>query len=425
MFYGNKTDMIISQEIEKERALSEVTNFIAQEIYKLAVMEYYPERYSEIKDLSNKIWDKFRSLRDQGIDDLIDNLSSEIIDHTVLQVDEHNFDIIIKEMIDDEGKCVLALIGSPDTEIVANYDYLEHESELKKNAFKVAKEIFLEYRGFNCNIRHKYPPHILSFNFDYEEALEYYYGLNFLSKKQGNTITTISPPYFSIKPYSTKSISRIKVITEKIEISNQALSKNLPTNIELGTNEIDLLKCYISLNIAKQLNPSNSIEYSHKLRCELDTSNPLSEKEIDKFFSFLRSEIASIQRKNKQCKLLMAENQKDLIDAHKILEIKSDNWEKIEKLHKAELPNLETASHAKNYLLGLILANEHYNKKNSKLLNGKGDGLNISDRADFVSQKLAKSHGEKGFTSCMIKKGYKSIRTAINNHIKDFEYSSN
>lgn len=137
-----KTDMLISQETQKEHALSEITNFIAQEIYRIAVMEHYPDDYYSIQNLSNNVWDKFQSLRDQGIDNLIDNLTSEIINHIVFQRDEDNFDINIKEMIDDEGECLLALVGSPDTEIVANYDYLKHENELKKNVFQIAKELF-------------------------------------------------------------------------------------------------------------------------------------------------------------------------------------------------------------------------------------------------------------------------------------------
>ena len=420
-----KTDMLISQDIQKEHALSEITNFIAQEIYRLAVMEHYPENYSKIKGLSKKIWDKFLNLRDQGIDNLIDNLSSEILDNIVFQIDEDNFDINIKKIIDDEGKCVLALVGSPDTKIVTNYDYLEHENELKKNAFKTAKEIFLEYRGFNCNIPHKYPPYILSFTFDYRDALEHYDGLSFLQKKQGNKISIMSPPYFSIRPYSTENISRIKVITEEIEIPNQALSKNLDTVIELDTNTQDLLESYIDLDIYRSLNNCNSVTYISKLRCELDTSKPLSDKEIDKFFSHLRSEIVSIQHKNRQYRLLTAENQQELIDAYQIPQLKCDNWEKIEKLHKIELPDLNTSYHAKNYLLGLVLAHEHYmNKKKCKLSGKRDDGLKLSDRADFLSQELAKKHGRKGFTASMINKGYKLVRKAINNHINDFKQSS-
>lgn len=421
-----KTDMLISQETQKEHALSEITNFIAQEIYRIAVMEHYPDDYYSIQNLSNNVWDKFQSLRDQGIDNLIDNLTSEIINHIVFQRDEDNFDINIKEMIDDEGECLLALVGSPDTEIVANYDYLKHENELKKNVFQIAKELFLEHRNFSCNIPHKYPPHILSCTFDYKLALEHYHGLFFLPMEKGNTITFTSAPYFSLRPYSTKNISRFKVIIEKVEISNQALSKKLQTVIEeVDCTEPDLLESYVSLDFAKRLNPYNSINYAKKLRCELDTSNPLSEKEIDKFFSQLRAEIVSIQYKNKQCKLLMAESKEELISAYRIPELKSNDWVQIEKLHKVEMPNLETPSHAKNYLLGLILAHRDYINKKNRKLNGKGgDGLNLSDRADFLSQELAKNHGEKGFTASMINKGYKLVRKAINSHINDFKQFS-
>ena len=80
------------REREESNALSDVTNFISQEIYKLAVIKQYPNEYSEIFNLARNITKELTHLFDQGCDPELEALRDTLVDLIVHGATKSDFE---------------------------------------------------------------------------------------------------------------------------------------------------------------------------------------------------------------------------------------------------------------------------------------------------------------------------------------------
>lgn len=393
------------QKNEKEFALSAVTNFIAQEIYRLSVMKNDPSDYSSIVNLSFEIQDKFVCLREKLHNNLVEELIDKCIDLIVFQADEYTFDYKIDSILDE----------------------IELVDDVRNDVITTTKCIFTEFANFSSQIIHKYPPSILRYEFDYEDSLNYYYGLEFIMKfdveRQVNI--SIQPPYFHVLPYENGIITLKDIDTSIHQIPKEAISLKLnkQEKITIDSENHKLVNSYCDLFVAKSMNNNDSVNFHDKLRFEIDLSTPITKTALEKFITHLRSEVANLQNNNRNSKLLMAKNEHELLAASNIPNIEQDNFLKLINMHTVDIPNLKTSSQAKNYLLGLIMVQEMFvnGKGRNKIWKKKTDKITIETRADLLSEKLARIHRNEGFAPGMVKKGYKLVRSAMNELHHEFE----
>jgi hypothetical protein len=417
------------REREECNALSDVTNFIAQEIYKLAVIKQYPNEYSEIFNLARNITKELTDLFDQGFNPELEALRDALIDLIVHGATKSDFEGYVSSVLQIENINKLEF-GSitPNLESTDNsgepFDYEKHEHEIKVAAFGVAKQIFFKNRGFKTTIPHKYPPSVIGYRYDYHEALEYYYGLYYHSQVGGNTTTFYHAPYDSFRPYAGRIVDQSKCIEREFLVPDTALSKKE----SLIYSNSEAIQPMCSLDLLRGEEPKESVIKTTEIRFRLDLSEPLSNDELDRALARLRSVISSAQYSNSVASMLLAENETELIKAYNMPSLKHVEHTEFKRLHKVSLPELNSPHQAKAYLCGLIVLFEHYVRVNSSSDSlsfswGKNeDGLSTLLRFGAVSIELSKVHGEEGFSAGSVEKGYKLVKEVFNSHIREFQF---
>ncbi|WP_201508317.1 hypothetical protein [Psychrobacter alimentarius] len=411
-------------------ALSEVTNFIAQEIYKLAVLKKYPKEYNKIFNLSQSIIKELTHLFGESILDL-ETLKATLVDlivHGATDSDfERNVSSILK--IDNINKLELDsfIDNSENTDNSDKpFDYEKHEHEVKVTAFNVTKQIFFKNKGFKTTITHKYPPSIIGYKYDYHEALEYYYGLYYHSQidNKTNTMTFYHPPYRSFRPYIDRIIDQSKCIEQEFQVPTTALSRKEA----LTCSSSELLQSSCAMTLWRGQQPKESVIKTTEIRFRLDLSEPISNKELDRALAHLRSVISYAQYHNAGASMLLAETETELIQAYNIASLKCVEHTEFKRLHKVSIPKLDSPHQAKTYLCGLIVLFEHYVrvKSSSDSISfswvKNEDGLTTLSRFSAVSIELSKTHGEEGFSAGSVEKGYKLVKAVFEKHISDFQF---
>lgn len=419
------------REREECDALSDVTNFIAQEIYKLAVIKQYPNEYSGIFNLARNITKELTHLFDQGFDPELEALRDALVDLIVHGATKSDFEgyvssvLRIKNINQLEFGSVTHNLESTDNSDEP-FDYEKHEHEIKEAAFGVAKQIFFKNRGFKTTIPHKYPPSVIGYRYDYHEAFEYYYGLYYHSQvdSKTNTTTFYHAPYESFRPYADRIIDQSKCIEREFQVPDTALSKKE----SLTYSNSEALQPLCSMDLLRGEQPKESVIKTTEIRFRLDLSEPLSNEELDRALARLRSAISSAQYRNSVASMLLAESEAELIQAYNIPSLKHVEHTEFKRLHKVSLPELNSPHQAKAYLCGLIVLFEHYVRVNSSSDSlsfswGKNeDGLSTLLRFGAVSIDLSKVHGEEGFSAGSVEKGYKLVKAVFNSHIREFQF---
>lgn len=411
----------VDKEIEKCNALSDVTNFIAQEIYKLAVIKQFPDEYSEIFNLAQDITREFTDLFGNGIDTDLRALKDTVVDLIVCGATEPEFEDYVSRIL------LIENINPSETDNSdESFDYEKDEYEIKMAAVEVAKQIFSKNRSFKTTITHKYPPRVIGYRYDYREALAYYYGLCYHSQfdSKTDTITFHQAPYESFRPYADKIVAQSKCIEQEFQIPDTALSNKK----SLTYSSYEALQPLISMSILRGEQPKKSVIKTTEVRFRLDLTEPLSNEELDRVLARLRSVISFAQFGNSNASMLLAESEAELIQAYNIPSLTHTEHTEFKRLHKVQLPELNSPHHAKAYLCGLIVLFEHYVQVNSSpdslsfSWRKNEDGRTTLSRYDAVSIDLSKEHGEEGFSAGTIEKGYKLVKSVFNRHIREFQF---
>ncbi|MCX0450303.1 hypothetical protein, partial [Aeromonas veronii] len=108
------------------------------------------------------------------------------------------------------------------------------------------------------------------------------------------------------------------------------------------------------------------VDIATKLTVQIDISNMLSNNELDRIISYLRSDISVIQTKNKISHMCLAKTEDELVEKYNIPRLHTDDYPTVSYLHRADTLKSINESHAKNYLCALILIAEHFVKYTNK-----------------------------------------------------------
>lgn len=411
-------------------ALSEVTNFIAQEIYKLALIKQYSKEYNKIFNLSQIIIKELTHLFKESILDL-KTLRDTLVDLIVQGATDSDFERDVSSVLRVENINQLEFDNlNHNLESTDNpdepFDYEKYEHEIKVAAFGIAKQIFFKNRGFKTSIPHKYPPSVIGYRYDYHEALEYYYGLYYHSQvnSKTNTVTVYRAPYASFRPYVDRIIDQSKCIEQEFQVSSTALSRK-----ELLTcSSSELLQPLCAMDLWHSQPPKKSVIKTTEIRFRLDLSEPISNEELDRALARLRSVISSAQYHNSGASMLLAETETELIQAYNTASLKHVEHTEFKRLHKVSIPKINSPHQAKAYLCGLIVLFEHYVRVNSSSdslsfsWEKNKDGLSILSRFSAVSIALSKVHGEEGFSAGSVEKGYKLVKAFFEKYTSDFQF---
>ena len=322
---SRKLDLLKRDRKEQEcDALSEVTNFIAQEIYKLAVIKQYSKEYNKIFNLSQSIIKELTHLFEEPILDLKtlrDTLVDLIVQGATYSDFERNVCSVLKieninQLEFDNLTHNLESIDSSDEP----FDYEKYEHEVKVAAFGIAKQIFFKNRGFKTSIPHKYPSSVIGYKYNYHEALEYYYGLYYHSQvnSKTNTLTVYRAPYESFRPYVNRIIHQSKCIEQEFQIPSTALSRKE----SLTCSSSELLQALCAMDLWRGQPPKKSVIKTTEVRFRLDLSEPISNEKLDIALARLRSVISSAQYHNSGASMLLAETETELIQAYKTPSLK-------------------------------------------------------------------------------------------------------
>lgn len=400
----------MTREDYESDALSTMTNFIAQEIYRLAVIRQYPDDYSRICRLSRCVENRLAPLRDSVFDSVIDNLAARAVNLIVWGAEAEEFHQQIGEILNSNN----------------DHDDANEAAELIASALTLLNTVFREHEAFPCAIPHQYPPALLSTCFDYFAALDYYHGLAFYPQPNAarNQVTVISAPYFALRPYSKNTVHQSREIIQRIPVPATALASQKGGTRVIEADVPDLFESWIELDF---MNPVDEIDYTTELRFRVDMAEPLSDIQVDKLLAQFRLALAAAQRHNRAARMLLAENEAALVEAYRIPRLQTVEYNTLKALYKAELPGLNTSQNAKDYLCGLIIYHQQYVKVRGSdeditvSWENNADGQTLLTRASHVSAQLSDKYGERGFSAPTLSKGVKLVSKVFHRYLDEFQ----
>ncbi len=413
----------------RKNALSEVTNFIAQEIYKLALFRQYPQECSRILTVDRAVQETLRSYYEKGFDALVEDLASLVLDLIIYGVDESEFLEQTHRHIAELNliKIRLPLMAEYDDLVQDSDSYDEYEINFKASLYKTVCDFFTDYSGFEGEIEHQYPPHVLAYRYNYENILDYYHGMTFLPSQKDRTTTITSPPTYTRAPSTRRVVHQIKPITENLSIPDDALL-NRVDNIKKFNITDPYEENLHELLMLKSMFPVELIKFTSEVRFRINTSEPLTNLDLDKAMATLRAAIAYAQSGNENFWKFTATNRYELTRAFNVPKLDAPGIIELQDLHKALLPGLKTLFNAKNYLLGLIMVQEHfiqYTESGKEIyVFWKRDSNENSTlkRANHISARLSQKHGQAGFSPDTIMQGMKLVNNAIQVHLDDLQF---
>ncbi|WP_099074893.1 hypothetical protein [Proteus alimentorum] len=201
-------------------ALSDITNLIAQEMYKLSVRMNFSSDYNTILNLDESIKCELDYILEEFNERyLYEGLVMKLLDCIVIGSDK---ECLLEEILNYIENLIEQCIEE-DEECFSYYNKLKIKCE------KSICNILKQYSSLDFKIMHKYPPYVLCIDNDLTLALKYYYSLDYkpkIKKEQNNkTITHIGKPYDLIKPYDY-SIYQSRPIQRTIKTPTLTFKKN-------------------------------------------------------------------------------------------------------------------------------------------------------------------------------------------------------
>lgn len=407
---------------ESERfVITELVNFIAQEAYRFAILKSLPDDYSQIRKLYSNIRKELSEFISHPNDIEKNDLIFEVVNLIVYQADQTEFQEAVLSIIDEQFEHVFYIVPS------------------KKEILNIAAKLYDKNKGFNCRIPHKFPPHILGIDFNYDEVLEYIYGLAYKPHIQervsislfeddeqlGTCISYTPQPFFSARQFEDYSLMKVTKHSNSIPIPQSALSKNREVQRKI-INRPNVIESWAAFSF---LPDADYADFCSEITLNIDMTKAISPLELEKLITKLKLEVITIQRENSRAKMLLAENEKELVEGFKMGRLDFPDFTTLEETFKTPIPELDTLAKAKNWLSGMILIKEHYYHKtlcgDSVHFQWKKNQDNRSQlqRAEDISAKLSEEHGEGGFSASMILKGVKLFGKLIKKYGDDLTAS--
>lgn len=384
----------------EENALCDITNFIDQEIYVLAVRSSYPSEYEQIIKLADYLKGKLNPVNEEFYDE---SVSEEIIE------------LIVNYLA--TGETLDALHSEINDYLDSTYHIKEYaEDSVYLNKVDSTKAKFIscascahkEFGKISFSFIHQYPPSLFSINNNHLFALLYFYNKEYLPKKKefidGEEITFTNAPYKIMRRYNY-SRYRTRHIQHEVDIPINTLKKSMQKGdfkINISNKNDALIQECISL---LGFRDKQRVSYTNELRISIDTSSPLDDFEVDRILAMLRCELSTLQRENKHSEYQIAQNMNDLERATKIPDISTDDYVALKKLHTPQIEKLKTDLNAKNYLCGLIILYRY-------LFERSASSTSLEKLCSDLSDELMNSikiDGSK-FSSDTILRGYKQVK---------------
>ncbi|EKN3569515.1 TPA: hypothetical protein PXJ50_000349 [Yersinia enterocolitica] len=395
-----------------EYELSEIINFIAQEIYVLAVKHSHTSEYELINQLAVDIR--------KGLHAIKNELQNESTHEEITEIMVNNIATDVKnenlyEKINDHIDYLYPLDEDNDND--NDNDYIKDIEILKRKIISCATEVCNKYSDMRFNLKYHYPPYVFCLDNDYLLALIYFYNKEYLPKrkefKDGSEITHTISPYKTTRRYGYSKY-RTRYIQNDVEVPQETLKKTMNSGefkLELTDEKDPLIQEYFLLY---GLRDFERVSYTNELRINIDTSSPLDDFEVDKILTMIRCEISNLQRDNKYSEYLMAKDINDFKRAFEIPDIKTENHLNIKKLHTPQIESLKTDLNAKNYLCGMIILN-HYLFDNGKPKHSL-DKLCATLSSELIDTLKI---DDSKFSPDTILRGYKQVKKAFQNQIEN------
>ncbi|OXZ49387.1 hypothetical protein RW71_04416 [Escherichia coli] len=393
----------------EENALCDMTNFIDQEIYVLAVRSSFKSEYEKIINLAEYTKEALQPVKDEFYDE---SEYEEIIEIVV--------DVIgtggALNVLQDEINHYLESRFRIHQEECDDVEFIQKIENMKLKTISCVSSIYKAYEGISFSFNHQYPPYVFCLDNNYLFALLYYYNKEYLPKRKefkgGGEIITTHAPYKIMRRYSY-SRYRARHITHEVDVPNNTLKKSIENgNFKLNiANENDplMIGCAFLLGFKD----TKSVAYTNELRISIDTSSPLDDFEVDKILAMIRCDLSNVQRNNKYSEYRISQDIKDLERAMDIPDISTDNYVAIKKLHAPKIAKLKTELNAKNYLCGLIILNRY-------LFENSASNASLEKLCDDLSEELVESIklDDSKFSSDTIIRGYKQVRKLFQDQIQ-------
>ncbi|MEX6324101.1 hypothetical protein AB6F65_18735 [Providencia hangzhouensis] len=384
--------------------LLDITSFIAQEIYVLAVRQQFPLEFDLIRQLGKNIKEKLNFIKENyNESSAYETISEMLINNIVMDEDnglllekiEHYLDNLYTVHEEEDG-------------------LINHINDLKKDASTCLKELFEIYSNFESNFIHHYPPYVLLLDNNYLHSLAYFCSKEYLPKKENTTegrITSITHAPFELRRRYENSKYRTKDIQNEIEVPTSTLKRSTKKiNINEFEGDERLLEAFYTLNF---LTDQDTVSITHELRVSIDTSTPLDDLTVDKILAMVRYNLSRVQLKNKDAKYLLAENMYDLKKAMNIPDIKiDDQLLNIKRLYTPQVNGLKNDYSAKDYLCGLVILYRNF-------FDDEYSNTSISNLCSDLSDELmGYKISNLGFSDTTIQKGYNNVKRLFDNQIK-------
>ncbi|EHF4937019.1 hypothetical protein CF635_003636 [Enterobacter hormaechei] len=397
-----------SHQYEKN-ALCDITNFIDQEIYVLAVRYSFTPEYEKIITLADYTKKALLQVKNEFYDEPEYEEIVEII------VDVIGTGGTLKVLHDEiyyylEGRYQIHEEDYDDA------GYIKTIKKMKLKTISCASSIYKAHEDISFSFNHLYPPYVFCLNNDYLLALLYYYNREYLPKKKefigGGEVICTQAPYKIMRRYNY-SRYRTRHIIHEVDVPDNTLKKSIESgNFKLSIadekNPLTIACCFLL-----GFKNTKSVEYTNELRVSIDTSSPLDDFEVDKILAMIRCDLSNLQRNNKYSEYRTSQDTKDLERAMNIPDISTDNYVAIKKLHTPQIENLKTELNAKNYLCGLIILYRY-------LLEHSVSNASLEMLCHNLSGELVNSIklDDSKFSSDTILRGYKQVKKIFQDQIQ-------
>ena len=434
---------IKSQKEIEQNALTITTSFIDQEVYRLAVIQQYPSDYSRIQNLYDNVRMELERFGGHAFDssNSLDEMIETIINYIVFGINESNFnrkfDAIIARyesmVIDDDSAS--DMMNENDQESIGN-PIIKDDKELLDGLKAVVRNIFLQHSNFACSIPHVYRPIILALPPDYDCAWQYYYGKEYVAVRSEDGDTTklsiTSPPYWFEPRLSARTFYKFREDTQDVDVPDNALSRIIKKTSSDKQISIDRHDYYDSVvHLVETLcseGEINTVTLTTELHFALDMSEPLSNSDVDKFISNVKTNISQANIENINARMILAQSQSELANIYNEPRINATSYEDLMILHKPALPRIITRADASKCILGLKLRYEHW--VNIEEINGcritswkkNPDKKTLEQRAGTIlDEMIVGSDEEIDVSAEMVIDGGRFISVMQHRHIDYFQ----
>lgn len=400
---------------EKSIALSNLTNYIAQEAYRASIIQVHIDEYNRIHLLFSEVKQRIKTELEQKLDaEEVEELTWLVIDHIVCGLP-------LEELLSDITHYLSK--SDFDEEITSYFN------SITQSCIEAASDLYKKHTNWNTNIHHRYPPSALAKPLVLLSTLEYitkkHYEASIQHDEEGNSIYCYINPPFSISPTVAKPVCyRFREHhSQEQAIPDNSLYKRININPD-ETKKLrfsnEQLEAFFALDFINT--GIDSVSTINQLQLTIDLSNPISKRELEHMLFNLHNRIWHIQRSNSESSMLLAENLDQLEEAHNIPDLGEFNLSKHLDLTKSEVDGIKTLADAKNAVLGLIVWHKHFttqkfNESQSLPVISYGrPEQNLDDSFDHVIDQIKQSKGGdniRGYELSTLKKGYETISKAI------------